>query len=208
MDAGELLTENRIVPVLVIEDLSIALDLALALRDAGVKAIEITLRTKAALPAIELISSQVQGMIVGAGSVRIASHFEEVVNHGASFAVSPGATDSLLEASDRLKMPFIPGAVTASEIISLSEKGYQLQKFFPAELSGGTKMLKALSAPLPEIRFFPTGGINAEVAQSYLALECVTCIGGSWFISPDYLADKNFKEISKQTAEALSTVHV
>ena len=207
MDASELFSSSRIVPVVVLEDKDIAVDLAKTLRDAGIAAIEVTLRTSDALAAIELIANQVPDIIVGAGSVRQPAHFDDIASRGARFAVSPGSSDRLIEAAVRTNMPFVPGAATASEIILLTERGYRLQKFFPAQLSGGTAKLKALSAPLPEVRFFPTGGINADLARDYLKLSCVSCIGGSWFVPPTLLADRQFKEIGKLTTEALQLSH-
>jgi 2-dehydro-3-deoxyphosphogluconate aldolase/(4S)-4-hydroxy-2-oxoglutarate aldolase len=203
MDASKLLSKSRIVPVLVINELAVAVDLAVTLRDAGIDTIEVTLRSPDALAAIELIATKVPDIIVGAGSVRQAKQFAEIARHGAGFAVSPGASDKLIEAAKNTNMPFVPGAATASEMILLMEQGYHLQKFFPAELSGGIAKLKALSAPLPEVRFFPTGGINANLASDYLSLSCVSCIGGSWFVPPTLLADKNFKAIGQLAAEAL-----
>jgi 2-dehydro-3-deoxyphosphogluconate aldolase / (4S)-4-hydroxy-2-oxoglutarate aldolase len=203
MDASQLLNHCRIVPVVAIHDKAIAVDLAICLRDAGIKAIEVTLRTDDALQAIEAIANGVPDIITGAGSIRVPSHFDDVAARGARFAVSPGASEKLLAAANKARLPFVPGGATASEIISLSEHGYTLQKFFPAELSGGMSMLKALSAPLPEVRFFPTGGITAELAPSYLALSCVTCVGGSWFVSPALLADKDFNRIGQLAKQAV-----
>jgi 2-dehydro-3-deoxyphosphogluconate aldolase/(4S)-4-hydroxy-2-oxoglutarate aldolase len=204
MDATKLLENIRIVPVVVIEDKTTAASLAKCLWDAGVTAIEVTLRTPDALAAIEIIAKEVPEILVGAGSIRQTGQFDEIAKRGAQFAVSPGATTALIETAVATSMPFVPGAATASEILSLYEYGYRLQKFFPAERLGGTKTLKALSAPLPEIRFFPTGGINAALAPDYLALPCVNCIGGSWFIPPNLLAEGNFKEISRLAKAALS----
>lgn len=207
MDATKLFKTSRLVPVVVIEDETIAVDLARALVDAGINAIEVTLRTENALAAIELIANQVTDIIVGAGSVRRPAQFDEIVERGARFAVSPGATEKLIEAAKRNKIPYVPGAATASEVVSLMEHGYRLQKFFPAQLSGGTAMLKALSAPLPEVRFFPTGGINADLARDYLELDCVNCIGGSWFVPSTLLADRQFDKIGELTASAVQVCH-
>ena len=207
MDATNLFESKRLVPVVVIEDESIAVDLAKTLVDAGIGAIEITLRTENALAAIELVANQVTDIVVGAGSVRRSSQFEEIIARGARFAVSPGATDQLISAAKRNNMPFVPGAATASEVLSLMEHGYRLQKFFPAQLSGGIAMLKALSAPLPEVRFFPTGGIDADLARDYLDLNCVNCIGGSWFVPSELLADREFGKIGQLAASAVQICH-
>ena len=204
MDASNLLSKSRIVPVVVIEDAATAVDLAKTLRDVGLGAIEVTLRTECALAAIELIANQVPDIIVGAGSMRRPAQFAEIAARGARFAVSPGATDLLIDEAIRSNMPLVPGAATASEMINLMERGYVLQKFFPAELLGGVAMLKALSAPLPEIRFFPTGGITAALAKDYLSLSCVTCIGGSWFVPAALLREGQFEKIGQLAAEAVA----
>ena len=208
MDATKLLENVNVVPVAVIEDKTTAVDLALTLLDAGIKAIEITLRTADALDAIELVANSVPEMTVGAGSIRQVAQLEEILNRGAQFAVSPGATEPLISKAKQLHMPFVPGAATASEILTLMNEGYMLQKFFPAEQLGGTQTLKALSAPLPEVRFFPTGGITAELAPQYLALECVTCIGGSWFIPKALLLERDFARIKEMSRSAVEITHV
>jgi 2-dehydro-3-deoxyphosphogluconate aldolase/(4S)-4-hydroxy-2-oxoglutarate aldolase len=203
MDASKLLQEARVVPVVVIEDSKLAVRLAETLLEAGLSTIEITLRTKVALEAIEKIASSTPDLIIGAGSVRSAQQFRQVRNAGAKFAVSPGFSESLLDTAAEHEMPFIPGAATASEIIRLQERGYSLIKFFPAELAGGVPMLKALGAPLPEARFFPTGGITPESAKDYLALPNVSCIGGSWISSQALLDKQDFASISKLARDAV-----
>ncbi len=204
MDALSLLEEFKLVPVLVINNAQTAIDLARCLQDGGIGALEITLRTPAALSALEAIANSVEGMLLGAGSIRQAGQFESVKNAGASFAVSPGATDTLVDTAKKLGMPFVPGAVTPSEMLALYEKGYTLQKFFPAELSGGASLLKAVAAPMPELRFFPTGGINAALVTEYSKLPNVVSIGGSWFAPAELIAEKKFSQITKKAKEALS----
>jgi 2-dehydro-3-deoxyphosphogluconate aldolase/(4S)-4-hydroxy-2-oxoglutarate aldolase len=204
MDALSLLKEFKLVPVLVINNAQTAIDLARCLQDAGIGALEITLRTPVALSALEAIANNVEGMLLGAGSIRQAGQFESVKNAGASFAVSPGATDTLVDTAKKLGMPFVPGAVTPSEMLALYEKGYKLQKFFPAELSGGASLLKAVAAPMPELRFFPTGGINAALVTEYSKLPNVVSIGGSWFAPAELIAEKKFSQITKKAKEALS----
>lgn len=204
MDALSLLEEFKLVPVLVINNAQTAIDLARCLQDAGIGALEITLRTPVALSALEAIANNVEGMLLGAGSIRQAGQFESVKNAGASFAVSPGATDTLVDTAKKLGMPFVPGAVTPSEMLALYEKGYKLQKFFPAELSGGASLLKAVAAPMPELRFFPTGGINAALVTEYSKLPNVVSIGGSWFAPAELIAEKKFSQITKKAKEALS----
>ena len=208
MDAKRFFTDIKLVPVVTLEHHEDAVDLALCLRDAGICAIEVTLRTEAALKAIELIADAVPDISVGAGSVRATEQITAIRERGAKFAVSPGHSRSLFSQIKGVGMPFVPGAATASEILSLWESGYSLMKFFPAELLGGTKMLKALSAPLPEVRFFPTGGINSGLIQDYLKLGCVSCVGGSWFIPAELLAARRFNDIKTLTVSALQLSHV
>ena len=206
MDASNLLKNQSLVPVVVIDDAKSAVPLVEALLEAGVTAIEITLRTSAALEAIENVAKSGADIIVGAGSVRSASQFRDIANAGAKFAVSPGSTESLIETANDIRMPFVPGAATASEMLKLLGHGYMLQKFFPAELSGGLPMLKAVSAPIPEVQFFPTGGVNLTNIKDYLALACVSCVGGSWFVSQQNLAAGDYAAILTETREAMEAV--
>lgn len=204
MDATNLFTGVRIVPVVVIDDVEIATPLAESLLDGGLNVIEVTLRTEAGLASIERIASKVPSMIVGAGSIRSLAHLDAVIEAGAKFGVSPGSTDGLLEAASAAGFPFIPGAITPSEMMHLLQQGYRLQKFFPAEPAGGCAKLKAVSAPLPEISFMPTGGISAATASDYLALDNVRAIGGSWITPPDLLRAGNFSAISRLAKDAAS----
>ena len=176
MDASELLDGIKLVPVVVIEDVEIAVPLAECLLSAGIGAIEITLRTAAALESMERVAKSVPDLILGAGSVRLPTQFDEIKRAGARFAVCPGSSAKLLAEAARSGIPFVPGAATATEIINLLEHGYTLQKFFPAELSGGVKKMEALSAPIPEVRFFPTGGISEALATDYINSAVVSCI--------------------------------
>ena len=202
MDATDLLRSSGIVPVVVVDDPNAALPLAETLIGAGLATIEITLRTPHALLAIEKIAKAFPDACVGAGSVRTATQFAQVKEAGARFAVCPGSSDSLLDAATKHQLPFVPGAVTASEVIRLQERGYSLIKFFPAELAGGTAMLKALGAPLPEARFFPTGGISPELASDYLKLPNVMCIGGSWIAPGNVIEASDFKMIGRLARDA------
>ena len=204
MDATNLFTGVRIVPVVVIDDVELAIPMAECLLDAGLNVIEVTLRTEAGLASIERIASKVPSMIVGAGSIRSLAHLDAVIEAGAKFGVSPGSTDGLLEAASAAGFPFIPGAITPSEMMHLLQQGYRLQKFFPAEPAGGCATLKAVSAPLPEISFMPTGGISAATASDYLALDNVRAIGGSWITPPDLLRAGNFSAISRLAKDAAS----
>ncbi len=202
MDASKLLVGARIVPVVVLDDIEQAVPLATCLLENGLEVIEITLRTSAGIEAIERIADEVPGMIVGAGSVRSVGQLEAVQKAGAKFAVSPGATGRLLNAAKRRGMPFVPGAATPSEMMRTLQRGYTLQKFFPAELAGGIPYLKAVAAPVPEVRFMPTGGITPDTAKDYLALRNVAAVGGSWITPKDMLAAGDFDTIGKIAADA------
>jgi 2-dehydro-3-deoxyphosphogluconate aldolase/(4S)-4-hydroxy-2-oxoglutarate aldolase len=176
-----------VIPVLVIEDPAHARPLAEALVAGGLPALEVTLRTPAALEAISLMAG-VPGAVVGAGTVLGSDDIKAAQAAGARFCVAPGATGALLDAAEALEMPFLPGAATASEAMTLAERGYDVLKFFPAEAAGGRALLRALAGPLPHLRFCPTGGIGADSADDWLALPNVLCVGGSWVAPHDALA--------------------
>ena len=202
MDATKLVGHFRVVPVVAVDDAKRAVPLAETLLSAGIGIIEITLRTRAALDAIESVSRHVPEMLVGAGSIRAAQQMTNVVNVGAKFAVSPGATDTLLGAASKHNLPFIPGATTPSEMIRLLENGYRLQKFFPAEAAGGIALLMSVASPIPEVRFMPTGGITAKLAPAYLALPNVVGVGGSWLTPANLLASGDFDRIGVLATDA------
>jgi len=202
MDASKLLAGATIVPVVVIDDVDKAVPLAECLIDAGLDIIEVTLRTETALEAIERIADFVPAMIVGAGSIRATEQVEAVVKAGAKFGVAPGATGRLLNTVNRAGLPFVPGAATPSEMMRLLQRGYTLQKFFPAELAGGIPFLKAVAAPIPEVRFIPTGGIKADTAADYLALKNVASVGGSWIAPVELMNAGDFEAISRLAADA------
>lgn len=191
-----------VVPVVVLHDAADAVPLARALVAGGLPAIEVTLRTPAALEAIRAMAAEVPGAVVGAGTVISPQHVRDTVGAGARFLVSPGWTDALLEAMKSSGVPFLPGVSTTSEVVALLERGVREMKFFPAEAAGGTAYLKALSAPLPQARFCPTGGISLASAPSYLALPNVGCVGGSWMVPGDAVAAKDWDRVARLAAEA------
>ena len=168
-----------IVPVLVVEDAGHAAPLARALVAGGLPALEVTLRTPAALDVIAAMA-EVVGGVVGAGTLLTPDDVKRAKDAGARFGVSPGATDALLDAAEAEGLPLLPGAATASEAMRLFERGYSVMKFFPAEAAGGAAFLKSLASPLPAIRFCPTGGVTPANAEDYLSLPNVLCAGGSW----------------------------
>jgi len=202
MDASNLLGGSKIVPVVVLASADAAVPVAEALLEAGLSVIEVTLRTDDALPGIERIAKTVPDMTVGAGSLRRPEQFAEVAAMGAKFAVSPGSSRQLLDAAAKYEMPFIPGAATPSEMIALLEQGYELQKFFPAELAGGRPFLRAVGAPLPEVRFMPTGGVTPDNAMDYLSMNNVACIGGSWITPLELQVIGDFDAIRRIASDA------
>jgi 2-dehydro-3-deoxyphosphogluconate aldolase/(4S)-4-hydroxy-2-oxoglutarate aldolase len=191
-----------VVPVVVVNDAETAVPLARALVSGGLPVIEITLRTAAALESIRRIAAEVPDAVVGAGTVRSAADVDAAVEAGSRFLVSPGTTPGLLDALLASGVPFLPCAATATEAMTLFERGVHEMKFFPAEAAGGVPYLKSLGGPLPDVRFCPTGGITLSSAPSYLALSNVGCVGGSWLTPADVLAAGDYDRIEKLAAEA------
>ncbi|MDO6800096.1 bifunctional 4-hydroxy-2-oxoglutarate aldolase/2-dehydro-3-deoxy-phosphogluconate aldolase [Shimia thalassica] len=183
-----------IVPVLVVDDVATARPLAEALVAGGLPALEVTLRTPAALDAIREMS-QVTGGHVGAGTLVTPADVRAAKAAGATFGVSPGATPALLQACADEDLPLLPGAATATEAMKLLEYGFDMLKFFPAEAAGGAPALKSIGGPLPQITFCPTGGVNPQNAPSYLALENVLCAGGSWVAPQNMVAAEDWAGI-------------
>ena len=191
-----------VVPVLVIDEVATAVPLARALVAGGLKAIEVTFRTEAALESIRAIAAEVDGAVVGAGTVLTAAQVDQAVAAGCRFMVSPGASPGLLDAVADCPIPLLPGSASASEAMTLLEQGYAFQKFFPAEPAGGAAYLKSLSQPLAGLRFCPTGGISRETAGRYLALPNVVCVGGSWVAPGDKVAAGAWGEIEALARDA------
>lgn len=190
-----------VVPVLVIDDLAHAAPLAAALVAGGLPALEVTLRTPVALDAIRAMAA-VPGGVVGAGTLLTPADVRAAKAAGATFGVSPGATDALIRACEDEGLPLLPGAATATEVMVLLERGYSVQKFFPAEQSGGAAFLKSLGSPIPQVSFCPTGGISLKSAPDYLALKNILCVGGSWVAPKDAMARGDWAEITRLAAEA------
>ncbi len=190
-----------VVPVLVIDDLAHARPLAEALVAGGLPALEVTLRTPCALDAIRAMS-EVPGGVVGAGTLLTPADVKAAKAAGATFGVSPGATDRLIAACEDEGLPLLPGAVTASEIMALLERGYTVQKFFPAEQSGGAAFLKSIGSPIPQVKFCPTGGISLKNAGDYLTLKNILCVGGSWVAPKDAMLAGDWAAITRLAAEA------
>ena len=197
----EIASRAPIIPVLVLDDAASAAALAHALVAGGLPALEVTLRTPAALDAIRAMAD-VAGGIVGAGTLLSPDDIRAAKDAGACFGVSPGATPRLIAASIEIGLPLLPGAATASEVMALWEQGYDMMKFFPAEAAGGAPALKAIGAPIPHVSFCPTGGITPANAPSYLALPNVICAGGSWVAPKNMIASGDWAGITALAAAA------
>jgi len=191
-----------VIPVLTVRSVEDGLDQAKALVAGGLLAIEVTLRTPSALDAIAAIAKAVPGAVVGAGTITSPAQIGEAVEAGARFLVSPGMTRALAEAAAAAPVPFLPGCATASEAMALRELGFRALKLFPAEAVGGAKLLASLAAPLADLRFCPTGGIDLAKAPDYLKLPNVACVGGSWMLPKAALASGDYGAVEKLSREA------
>ncbi len=196
---------SRVVPVIVLSDATHAVPLAHALLAGGIDVMEITLRSDAALAAIEAVARAVPEMHVGAGTVTRVADVARVVNAGASFALSPGCTDALVQAVRDARLPFVPGVMTPGEVMRTRDMGFGLMKLFPAAQAGGLAMLKALGAPLPDVAFCPTGGVSPGNLGEFLALPNVAMAGGSWLTPADALAQGDWARITRLATEAIAT---
>ncbi|ABV93510.1 KHG/KDPG aldolase [Dinoroseobacter shibae DFL 12 = DSM 16493] len=190
-----------VIPVLVIHDLAHARPLAEALVAGGLPALEVTLRTPVALDAIAEMA-QVEGGVVGAGTLLTPEDVAAAKAAGALFGVSPGATSRLLDAAEAADLPMLPGAATSTEVMALLERGYTVQKFFPAEANGGAPALKSIGAPLPQVAFCPTGGVSLANAPTYLGLGNTLCVGGSWVAPQAMMEAGDWAGITELAAEA------
>lgn len=206
---ADVLNAGPVMPVMVIQNLEDAVPLAKALVAGGIKVLEITLRTPIALDAIRLISQEVEGAIVGAGTITTPEQLKAAEQAGAVFAISPGLTPKLLAAAQAGNIALIPGIATLSELMLGMEYGLDHFKFFPAEAAGGIPMLKSIAGPVPGVTFCPTGGISPENYNSYLQLSNVACVGGSWLVPADVVKAKNWAkvtELAKQTIDRAVSV--
>ncbi len=200
----EALQISPIIPVVVIEDIKDAVPLAQSLIEGGIPIIEVTLRSSCALEAIELIAKNVPKMRVGAGTILNPTQLEQAQNRGAEFLISPGLTIKLLEYAKKKDMPLIPGVSSSSEVMQALELGYSALKFFPAEYCGGVKLLNAFNGPFKGVKFCPTGGISADNMHSYLNLENVLCVGGSWLTPKNLIQNKEWDKITEICKRSLA----
>ncbi len=200
----EILQISPIVPVVVIENIKDAVPLAQSLIEGGIHIIEVTLRSSCALEAIELIAKNVPKMRVGTGTILNPTQLEQAQNRGAEFLISPGLTIKLLEYAKKKDMPLIPGVSSSSEVMQALELGYSALKFFPAEYCGGVKLLNAFNGPFKGVKFCPTGGISIDNMHSYLNLENVLCVGGSWLTPKHLIQNKEWDKITEICKRSLA----
>lgn len=205
IDPADIFAKGPVIPVMVIHTLEQAVPLAKALVAGGITVLEITLRTAVAIEAIRAIRREVNGALVGAGTVASPKDLQTVTEAGAAFAISPGLTPELLDAANQGPIALIPGIATVSELMTGMARGYTHFKFFPAEAAGGIAMLRAFAGPFPNITFCPTGGISPHNYRDYLALDNVACIGGSWVAPGTALKEKDWPRITALASEALAS---
>lgn len=201
-NATSVLHVSPVIPVVTIEDPQHAVPLAKALVAGGVSIIELTLRTESALTSLKLIANEVPDILVGAGTVLTPNQADAAVAAGAQFLVSPGVTASLLDYMLTLGIPLLPGVATVGEAMAVLERGLDTMKFFPAGPAGGPDYLAAIAAPIPQVKFCPTGGISLATAPAYLALPNVSCVGGSWLTPRSAVDNQNWQEITQLAAGA------
>ena len=198
----QVMQDAPVIPVIVLSDVAHAVPMARALLAGGIRMLEITLRTPQALACMEAIANEVEGAVVGAGTVRSPQDAAAAVKAGARFAVSPGYTPAVGQACKDLGLPLLPGVATGSEIMMAQEGGYTELKFFPAMQAGGPGMLKAWSGPFFDVKFCPTGGVTQQNANDLLSLPNVACVGGSWLVPADALAKGDWARIEALAREA------
>ena len=196
LTALDVMTDAPVIPVIVLNDVNDAVPMAQALVAGGIRMLEVTLRTPAALACIEAIARHVPDAVVGAGTIRTAADAKAAAAAGARFAVSPGFTNTMAQACADVKLPLLPGVATSSEVMMAREAGFQYMKFFPAVQAGGIPMLKAWQGPFFDVKFCPTGGVSPSNAAEFLALSNVVCVGGSWLVPADAVAQKEWSRIT------------
>ena len=207
MIISKVLSLGPVMPVIVIEQANHAIPLGEALLTGGIKTIEITLRTSAALNAIEQLAKHLPEIYVGAGTILAKENAAQAKNSGAKFCVSPGTTSSIIDACDECNISLLPGASTVYEMLTLSEAGFSEIKFFPASAAGGIHFIKSLASPLPKLKFCPTGGISLDTASEWLSLVNVSCVGGSWIAPAKDINKQNFTEITARAKQATKLVN-
>lgn len=204
-DVLHIMKTSAVIPVIAIDDLDHAIPLARALVAGGIRVLEVTLRTKHGLPAIRAMASEVEGAIVGVGTLTQPEEFAAARDAGAVFGVSPGLTEALIEGARSSGLPLLPGVMTPSEVMRAREAGFRQLKLFPAVPAGGVGMLNAIAGPLPDVTFCPTGGISVATAPQFLACKNVACVGGSWLTPKDAMQAGDWNKIT-ELAKAASAL--
>jgi 2-dehydro-3-deoxyphosphogluconate aldolase/(4S)-4-hydroxy-2-oxoglutarate aldolase len=199
-----LLRRCRVLPVITAVDVASTVQLTRALASGGMTAVEITLRTDAALDSIRAVKAELPAMLVAAGTIIRPDDLDAAMNAGADFCVSPGITESLLRASSEMGVDFMPGAATASEVMLGLDYGYQCFKLFPAVAAGGVNLLKSFGGPFPQVKFCPTGGLTPENFRDFLGLSNVVCCGGSWMVSDKLVSAGRWAEVEDLARQAMS----
>lgn len=202
--SADVFSQGPVVPVLVIENVEDAVPLAKALMEGGIRVLEVTLRTAAALSVIEKIATELPEAYIGAGTVTNRDQLKAVTDAGAKFAISPGLTADLLAAGKEGTIPLIPGVSNISDLMKAKDAGYDHLKFFPAEAAGGVKALKSIGGPFPDVTFCPTGGIGPNNFKDYLALSNVRCVGGSWVAPNEAIENKEWHILTELAKQAIS----
>ncbi len=199
---SEIVGNAHVIPVLVIDNLKDAVPLAQCLVSNGLPVLEVTMRTECALAAIEQIAKEVEGAVVGAGTILNEKDLQAAKDAGAAFGVSPGVSRDLLEALEKTDLPFLPGVATIGEVMTLRDAGFSEQKLFPAEILGGAAYVKGIGGPIKDVSFCPTGGIKIDTMKDYLRLDNVLAIGGTWIAPADLVQTNNWEEIGERALTA------
>jgi Entner-Doudoroff aldolase len=204
--AETLLRAAGILPVVTVHSLDEARRVSAALLDGGLPAIELTLRTPVAMEALAMLKRELPDIKIGAGTVLTETQLQQSIDAGADFIVTPGTPPALADALARAPLPVVPGAATPTELLALMARGFRVCKLFPATAVGGLAMLKGLAGPLADLKLCPTGGIGESTAAEYLAQPNVVCIGGSWMVPKDWLANGAWDKVRESAAKAAEIV--
>lgn len=200
----QIFTQNKFVPVVILNDLNKAVPLARALLAGGISIMEVTLRTDNALKIIELIATEVPEMTVGAGTVLIEDDYHLAVKHKAQFIVSPGLTNGLIQVAHNYDLPLLPGAITPTEVMQAVAEGFKYLKFFPANGNSGYETLKALASPFPHVKFCPTGGITLDNAKKFLDLPNIAGVGCSFLVNNSWVEAGEYDKITELAKQAIA----
>lgn len=195
-----------VMPVVVIDNVEDAVPVTNALKAGGIKAVEVTLRTAAALDAIRAIKNECEDVLVGVGTIVNEQNLKDVAEIGVDFAISPGFTPTLIKQSQDLGVELMPGVASASEVMACMELGLSCLKLFPAVAAGGIPLLKSIGGPLPQVTFCPTGGLTIDTFTDFLALPNVGCVGGTWLVPKDAVASKNWQTITDIAAKTVAKI--